>query len=268
MSTAFKPDFLQRYISEAPLPLAIERYQECQIYERHELRHPILDIGCGEGLFAFVLGNELIDVGIDPNPRELVRARAYGAYRELICCPGDAIPRASASFNTILSNSVLEHIPDLEPVLREAHRLLAPGGRFFATVPTHLFDHFSVLYQLLTALRLKRAAESYRGFFNRFWRHYHAYTPEIWAQLFARCGFRVVSTQQYCPKAIGLLEDALAPLSLPSLLVKKACNRWFLFPGLRRSLTAPLLAAILRPFLEIRDQENAGGIIFICLEKS
>ncbi len=98
----FKTDFLYNYIKEAPLPLAIERTFECKILARQEFIHPILDIGCGEGIFAYVLFNENIDVGIDPDKKELKRALNYGMYKELINCFGDNIDKPDKFFKTIL----------------------------------------------------------------------------------------------------------------------------------------------------------------------
>lgn len=264
----FKNDFFRAYLNEAPLPLAIERTLECEILSREQFPGPVLDIGCGEGMFAHVLFDGQVDVGIDPNTRELERAREYGAYKELICCLGDAIPKESCSFNTILSNSVLEHILEIEPVIVEAHRLLAPGGRFYATVPTHLFDRFSVGFQVLSGLGLESLALSYCRFFNGFWRHYHFHTPENWEALFKKCGFEVEATQQYCSKSVGLLDDALAPLALCSFIAKKTLNRWFFFPLLRRVTLAPLLAGLFLPLTKNAPALKEGGIVFFRLRKA
>ncbi|WP_236019773.1 class I SAM-dependent methyltransferase [Sabulicella rubraurantiaca] len=40
-----------------------------------------------------------------------------------------------ASFDLIVSNEVLEHVPDLDAALRDMARILAPGGRLIATFP-------------------------------------------------------------------------------------------------------------------------------------
>ena len=139
----FAQDYLYRYLCECPVPLALERCFECEILSGMEFSPPVLDLGCGEGLLAKTLFAEKLDVGLDPNPRELDRARHNGAYRKLICAPGDRIEAAPESFGTILSNSVLEHVADLEPVLREAHRVLRADGRFYATVPSQFFDRYT-----------------------------------------------------------------------------------------------------------------------------
>ena len=263
----FKDGFFRRYLQEAPVALAIERSLECMILSKQAFERPILDVGCGEGMFAYVLFDEKLDVGIDPDGRELERAAQYGMYDELIRCDGASIAKPAASFRTILSNSVLEHIPEIEPVLREAHRLLAPDGRFYVTVPTNLFDRYSVIYQALSALGLRGLAESYRVFFNGFWKHYHYHDREGWARLFGGCGFEVLASQEYCPRTVAVLDDASAPLALPSFVAKKTLNRWFFVPALRR-VSSAFLDPLFRPFVNVRPGEDAGGIIFFSLRRS
>ncbi len=97
-----------------------------------------LDLGCGDGLLTRIILEHTGPrdlVGVDPDPAEVEQARALGIYSALHASGGDAVPEPDGSFDWILSNSVLEHIPDLDPVLREAGRLLAPGGRLIFTVP-------------------------------------------------------------------------------------------------------------------------------------
>ena len=262
----FNQEILRRYMAVAPLPLAFERTLECRIYQKLPFVRPILDVGCGEGLFAKILFAEPIDTGIDPNSRELDRARELGAYEELIECFGDAIPKADGSYNTVFSNSVLEHIPDLEPVLREVHRLLAPEGHFYFTVPSSSFDRYNAGSQLLEGLGLRGLAGRFRGFYNNFWNHYHYYALDGWKELAVRTGFEVVDAYTYDPKRVCLLNDLLVPLSLPALVTKKATNRWTFASGLRRILLAPVAAAAER-ILDGAERAENGGLVFMSLRK-
>jgi len=247
------------------MALALERWFECTILSQQKWVAPILDIGCGDGVFSAVLFKDQIDVGIDPDPKELARAAELGKYKELINCFGQSIDKPDGSFNTIFSNSVLEHIEDLRPVLVEAKRLLAPGGRFYVTVPSDLFDHYSWIYQSLSAAGLDDLADRFRLFFNKFWKHYHYYTPAGWTRLFEQVGFSVVDHQEYCPKQNCLLHDALAPFGGPSMIAKKLTGRWFPFPRVRE-MYAPLLASLVKPMLEVDPELTAGGILFFALE--
>ena len=97
-----------------------------------------LDLGCGDGLLTRII-LQLVGkrdlVGIDPDPAELAHAQRTGIYSALHAAGGDRVPEPDASFDWVLSNSVLEHIDHLEPVLAEVGRLLRPSGEFKFTVP-------------------------------------------------------------------------------------------------------------------------------------
>lgn len=267
-SAATNTTHLLNYISCAPLPLAFERTLECRIYSRFQFQRPILDLGCGDGLFAKILFADKIEIGVDPNPRELERARDLGIYEEVIQCSGDAVPKLSGSCNTIFSNSVLEHIPDLQPVLSEMHRLLAPRGKVFVTVPLDRFEDYSVINQLLTILKLDQAAAGYRRFFNRFWKHYHCYSLKEWEQLFEKSGFRVLEAHEYDPKSICLLNDLLAPFSIVGFLCKRLTNRWTWVPWLRRLAFYPICLIAKGFFQSVDvDKDAKGGLVFLALTK-
>jgi ubiquinone/menaquinone biosynthesis C-methylase UbiE len=259
-------NFLYNYLAVAPLALAIERSVECEIMSKQQFQRPILDIGCGDGLFAFILFKDDIDIGVDPNGNELRRAKQLGKYKELIQCPGNNIPKKTESVNTIISNSVLEHIPKFKVVLKEANRLLTPNGRLYITVPTDRFDNYSILYQILSLLKLRNFAERYRQFFNAFWKHYNFFNKEDWENIFQNCGFVVVQSREYNPKAICLINNFLSPFAALSYIIKKLFNRWILSTMFRKIYILPFYF-IAKILISKLNTNKEGGIIFFSLEK-
>lgn len=264
----FNDKFFERYITIAPLPLAIERYWECDIQSSKEFSRPILDIGCGEGIFAWGLVKENIELGIEPNGKELKRAEEIGLYDELIECYGDKIPKEDKSFKTIFSNSVMEHIPDLDPVLKETHRLLKDDGVVYLTLPTDKFDKYSCIYQVLSSLGLKKLANRYVTFFNDFWNHYHFYDKKGWEEIFERNGFRIDESFEYGSKSQCLFNNFGSPLCGFALIVKKLTNRWFIFPNLRKLVSKLIYVPVFKNFAKLKVQkEGQGGLIFFALVK-
>ena len=263
----FNADILRRYISQAPVALAFERTLECEIYRSRPFASPVLDVGCGDGLFAEILFADRLDTGIDLDRDELERARRYGKYHELLQCEGARIPKPDASYATIFSNSVLEHIPEIEPVLREIFRLLRPGGNFYFTVPSDCFERYTVINQLIDVFGLAGISIWYRGFFNRFWKHYHCYTPEQWQTLARKSGFEIVEAFAYNPKRICLLDDFLAPWALPSMLLKRFAGRWVLSPALRWIVFYPFYL-IGRRVLRNGERAEGGGLVFVHASKA
>ncbi len=262
----FKQNILYEYLCMAPFALAIERSIESNIYKKIVLVDPILDLGCGDGLFAHLVFDEKIDTGVDPNPLELVRAAELGGYQELIQCYGNSIPRPDASYNTVISNSVLEHIIDLPPVFLEISRVLKPGGFLFFTVPTHMFERYSVISRFLRALKLENLALRYERLYNNFWHQNNCFPPQSWKELVELQGFEVTETFTYDPRKICTLNDLLVPFSIFSFLMKKIVNRWILFPSLRR-IWVPLFSPAIAKLIEGADRCDDGGLVFVSARK-
>lgn len=261
-----KRNIASEYISMAPLALALERIVECKVLSDQEFERPLLDIGCGEGLFAKILFAEIIDTGIDPDSHELSRARELGAYSELIECYGDKIPKSDGSYRTILSNSVIEHIPDINPIFKEAIRLLVPGGHMYITVPTNHFEKYTWISQILSKLRMSKLQERFGVFFNRFWSHYHFYTPKQWQEIATKAGFEVIEIREYGSRRACLLNDFLVPFSMLEFLTKKLTNRWTLFPRLRNILLMPISFIALK-IIDGSERAKPGGLVFLSLKK-
>jgi SAM-dependent methyltransferase len=261
----FAKDFLLRYLEVTPAALALERSLECDLHARNSWKSPVLDIGCGDGLFASILCADRIDTGIDPDAGEIEHARTTGAYKELIACFGNDIAKPDGSYETIISNSVLEHIPDLLPVLKEARRLLAEGGTFYVTVPSDRFELANIPARLLAGAGLASLAQRYGKFYNRFWRHYHAYDDIGWRALFGQAGLEVVEHCAYDARNVTTFCDFLTFVSIPSLISKKLLNRWVLLPAVRQLYVRAIHAAV-ESIAENIDR-GEGTLLFYALRR-
>ena len=102
-----------------------------------------LDLGCGDGrvtrLVRDALGARWTLTGLDPDELELELATSAGISDVLLRADGGDVEAADESFDFVFSNSVLEHVDELEPLLAEVGRVLRRGGRFVFTVPSARF---------------------------------------------------------------------------------------------------------------------------------
>lgn len=257
-------DHVAEYAARAPLALALERSLECQLYVGRELVRPVLDIGCGDGCFIEVLlgGSTRVDYGLDPDAHEAERARQRGVYLEVLEADAGRIPLAADSIGTVIANSTLEHVPHIEVVLGEIRRVLQPGGRIFATVPTDKFDRYAAMYRVLARLGSHAAAERYRSLYDRFWKHVHFQSPADWQRLLERTGFEVEEVREYCPSVRCTIHDLLVPLAFPTFFMKKAIGRYYLVPPLRRAAIR-LVRPALPPNALAPVAPGAGGLVFL-----
>jgi arsenite methyltransferase len=98
----------------------------------------VLDLGCGAGTDSLVaaqmVGPEGRVTGIDMTPEMLAKARASAAAMgvenaEFLEGEAEALPFRDGSFDVVISNGVIDLIPDKDAVFSELYRVLVPGGR-------------------------------------------------------------------------------------------------------------------------------------------
>lgn len=102
----------------------------------------VVDLGCGGGLDVFLaaakVGPTGKAIGIDMTPEMIERARRNAAQGaggkpitnvEFHLAPIDKLPLPDASVDCVISNCVINLVPDKRAVFREIARVLKPGGR-------------------------------------------------------------------------------------------------------------------------------------------
>src|SRR5712691_564427 len=105
---------------------------------RLEAGERVLDLGCGAGTDSLVaaqmVGPDGHVVGIDMTQEMLDKARAAAAELaatnvEFVEAEAERLPFPDSSFDVVISNGVIDLVPDKDAVFAEIFRVLAPGGR-------------------------------------------------------------------------------------------------------------------------------------------
>lgn len=98
----------------------------------------VLDLGCGAGTDSLIavqmVGPTGSVTGLDMTAEMLAKARAAAAEMGVANATfvegeAEAMPFPDASFDAVISNGVIDLIPDKDAVFSELFRVLAPGGR-------------------------------------------------------------------------------------------------------------------------------------------
>jgi arsenite methyltransferase len=98
----------------------------------------IVDVGCGGGIDSLIAGRMVglsgHVIGVDMTPAMLAKARASATAAHLSTVEfregfGEALPVDDEWADVVISNGVLNLMPDKDAALREMARVLKPGGR-------------------------------------------------------------------------------------------------------------------------------------------
>lgn len=115
-----------------------------------------LEIGCGRGvgtgLILELFGAAAVDAfDLDPRMVEQARARhaARGAQIRLWVGDAAAIGAPDGCYDAVFDFGIVHHVPDWRRALAEIHRVLKPGGRFYAEEVLASFILHPVVRRLL-----------------------------------------------------------------------------------------------------------------------
>lgn len=151
--------FLNHWWWRARSKFIVEKLEELPIATQPG---PILDVGCGEGLFFDQLSRFGEVEGI-----ELEEALSDGSRdgHRIYTCPFDESFEPGKQYSLILMLDVLEHLANPARALANVRRLLRPDGVFLATVPAlpvlwTKHDELNHHVTRYTAKRLRALVES------------------------------------------------------------------------------------------------------------
>ena len=134
----------------------------------------VLDVGSGVGTFVVgcrsrgirALGVEPDRIGQGGNLSSLRIARRRTAESIFVAGTGENLPFADQTFNLVTMNQVIEHVNDQSACLREAMRVLKPGGALYIACPNYLRfyePHYKIFWLPLMPKLVGRVYLGLRG---------------------------------------------------------------------------------------------------------
>ncbi len=229
----------RRYFPRAPTALCIKECARLDVLRRHGCASPILDVGCGDGLFASIAFADAEVWGIDIDANEGRWAQASRAYDQIIL--GD-ITRArlpAAFFETCVANCSLEHVPDLDQALRTIHDSLKPGGRAYLFVPNRDWASHMVSLRALRVAGFPGLSKALQDRLDRVFVHHHLYDEQGWRDVVARSPFVLESIEPVLSTATTVAFELFLLPSVLGWMNRKMTTRWTNFPRARRA-AAPI----------------------------
>jgi SAM-dependent methyltransferase len=147
----------------------------------------VLDVACGSGFgLAILRAAGARPVGFDYDAQTLHEIRHDQPSAPVVRADATRMPLEAGCIDQLVSFETIEHVPDAHCLVREARRVLKPGGRLILSTPNRAFGPLE------------------RHTANRF--HIREFTADELRRLLADCfthvqlyGQRPVSTYRYVP---------------------------------------------------------------------
>src|SRR3954470_2508666 len=171
----------------------------------------VIDLGSGAGNDAFIARHETGEsgkvIGIDFTPAMIERARQNAesrGYNNVEFRQGDIekMPVSANIADVIVSNCVLNLVPNKDGVIKEIYRVLKPGGHFSIS---------DIVLEGQLPKEIREAAEMYAGCVAG------AIQKQVYLELIEANGFKNITVQK--DKAVIIPDDILSQYLTPDQIV-------------------------------------------------
>ena len=252
----------QRYFPHTPAALCIKECARLTALRRYACPAPILDVGCGDGLFASIAFSDAEVWGIDIDAKEGRWAAASQAYSQVVLGDVTQAKLPESFFQTCVANCSLEHVPRIDLAMKTIYQSLKPGGRVLMFVPNKEWAQHLTSYRVLEAIGAGGLAKTLQQGIDTFFRHEHLYDEAGWRKVLVDGGFEVEAMEPVLSSATTVAFEAFLLPSLAGLLNKTLTTRWTNFPGARRAMALPVYA-LAKALLDKSDQTPTAEYLAI-----
>lgn len=260
-------DYLLKFLRLSPAFYAFLRAIECRQMSTVSFEQPVLDLGCGDGMFGSILFDgrpKSVAFGIDISREDIRRAKETGVYQLLQVADIYNLPFADASIGAIYSNSVFEHLQDIGGALHEAARVLKSGGKLVLTSPNDRLEDNFLLARFLRSLHFSGGARCAGKLGNRILGNIACLSMQEWDRELMRAGFSKIEKSTFVPPNIFHISELFMPFCIFSALSKRMTGRLLFF---NRRITLKPLYLLLRKYY-VRDNGASGLGTMIVAEKA
>ncbi len=139
------------FFDEEVSDLLIELLQK---YNSSSRRFSFVDIGCGEGKLIYalykkgLLKNAERIVGVDISFEKIKLLKEYLPFVEAYVCDAQNLNIFdNNSFDVVVSNQVIEHVPNDKKMLKKIYRILKPNGYLYISTVLKKWYGFWVYYE-------------------------------------------------------------------------------------------------------------------------
>lgn len=184
-----------------------------------------LDIGCGHQVFPpwrasqekHLVQSVPLVVGLDYDHASLVR---HGTIRARVRADVEVLPFKDRSFDLVTANMLLEHVREPARLVREAYRVLKPGGRFLVHTP-NVWGYGTALARMIPERLKPRIIEWLHGRCNDdvFPAHYRINSDVALRHAAASCGFAGIHVRYLVSDALMIM---IPPLAAAELILIRA----------------------------------------------
>lgn len=259
-----KKDYLSKYLCNAPVALALIRAIECKLMDSLPFANPMLDLGCGDGLFSSILFKDknTIECAMDISESEVELCYKKSVYQQVKVADAEDIPYHDESFKFVLANDILAHVKRPEVALNEAWRVLQKNGLLCFTVPTIVPDfHFNVFSDFLNNISPLNILKLFNHNIKSYFRLNSIMKFQQWTKLLKECGFRIVYHKKYASLSAISVQIITSFYLYRGSIYKKALGRYIPFPEIQEKIVMPITSWLLKSLYADDSYEGENYLI-------